>query len=249
MMIKPNIDFKITTSNFFLSEETKIGLFNYFKLHKEKDVADLLYWINSEHQNLIFDQREFIFPRILQFKHFRLADKLIEDNIVYFDEKIAKSCSFHLALEFDNDIFDFWLLKVEQNEKRFQMIKDFWSEFLNFQFQRDDEVDGNLNNLKYVINKIPFYEKSSYDMKNGSLIKMRSKFFTKDINDLQEKNKEKILVLLGSLLGENYFLFEESIQEEFKSFPLIIDKFNLFKEKKELHNSIKNAVSERKIKV
>lgn len=242
-----NLDYELRTS---MLESTKMGIYKYLKENNSDDVSIFINWFKKKHEGFLFSHRDFVCSRLLEFGHFDVTDQLFQEKPFSFDTKIAKSCSFNLSLSWKKDFFDYFIEQVNNNNNRFEMIKDFWKEFLNFQFQRPEEVDKNSPNLIYIFDKISFYEKSPFDCRNSSLIKARQSFFNKDIFNLPTNEQKKIHYLFGKLCGEHYLEFSDAFKEEFQYFPETIKVFEKYALKNELDNTlIHNDMVIKKIKI
>lgn len=212
--------------------------------------SEYIHWLHMNHQDFAFSFREFIFPRIIEFKHFSLADDLLDKKLYYFDEKIAKSCAFKISISFEEDVFNYWnahVIKMNPHDQS-SVYKKFWEEFLSYQFQRSEEFNNNLPHLSYIFDKVPFYINSNYDLLNSYLIKSREGFFKK-LSTLEKDSQFILLQQLSILCGQNYPESKAAFKEEFQHFPELLEIFDktVFYEK--LNHSLQPKHFTKKVKI
>lgn len=210
----------------FLPSETNANINKLLKSSNSALSKDFIFWLSTQQTDFLFQFQDFIFTKILEFKHFSLADECLNKKIISFNEKVAKSCAFNISLSFNNEVFDYWNLKVKglNSHEQSSVYKKFWEEFFSYQFQRNDEVYDNLPNLSYVFNKAPFYIESNFDITNSYLMKSRSSFF--ESQSLDKDLKFLILKSIAMLCATHYPSSKITFQEEFQKFPEMFEIFD-----------------------
>ncbi len=214
--------------NSWIPKETNEQIYELFKSNSSDTVGSYIIWLNKNHPQFLYNYRENVFPRLLEFNHFDIADYLLEEKIYTFNEKIAKACAFHIGLDFKDNVFSYWLNKVKTLNKHDQhsVYSKFWSEFLGYQFLRQEEVKNNLPNLVEVFDKVPFYIDSEYDIVNGYLIKAREDFFKNRLPNHPEDLQLTILQQIALLSAQHYPQFKSTFEEEFQKYPSLISVFD-----------------------
>lgn len=226
-------DYSITL---FIPTITNEAINDFFRISSEKDVEEYMAWLNHYHKDFSFQFKEFIFSRLLEHKHFEVATSLLDTQTYFFNEKLAKQCSFRICLSFNEDVLDYWISKVKilTTHEQSSIYKNFWEEFFSYQFQRNEYINDNLSHLIYVFEKVPFYINSDYDLLNSYLIKSRSDFFKNTLPNLDQNLQFTLLNNISMLCGQYFPDSKVSFKEEFQNFP---DLLNLF-DKAVFHNKL-----------
>lgn len=238
-------------SNGWLPEDTKMGMYYLFQEGDTKKIIDFLTWLKEENSQFMFNHKDFIFTRLVEFKHFSITDTLCTTKPYQFDEKIAKTCAGNLSLTFDCESFDYWKKSVDKLEPSQQstVIRKFWSEFLTYQFIRAEEFDEHLPNLKYVFEKIPFYLDLERELSNGYFIKERADFLNDKTSRLKPHQQHTLLSQLGFLCATYHLEAKDLFMEEFANYPVAIDAFNTVLLHKTLEETLDVKKNSSKMKI
>lgn len=226
----------------WIPEATNKNINDFLKTETTDNVHKYLIWLNDNHKDFCYTYRENIFPQLLEFNHFFIADHLLKNKIYFFNEKIAKSCSFNMAMNFKEDMFIYWLDKVKTLNRHDQnsVYSHFWKEFLCFQFLRENEIHQNIPNLHFVFGKVPFYILSEYDIVNGYLMKNREDFYKNKFSNFTETSKITIMNEISLLCGQIHPEFKSIFKEEFEQYPDLINIFEKAESFQNLQNNLKN---------
>lgn len=229
------------THNSWIPESTNKNIYEFFKTETTDNVQIFLNWLNENQKDFCFTYRENIFSRLLEFKHFLAADCLLNHKIYFFNEKIAKSCSFNMSMNFQEDVFEYWLDKVKLLHKHDQhsAYSQFWKEFLGYQFLREEEIHQNIPNLHFVFGKVPFYITSEYDIVNGYLMKNRAEFYKNRLPNFTEDSRLTVLNEISLLCGQIHPEFKSSFKEEFQKYPDLISIFEKAESYQKIQNNLK----------
>lgn len=154
----------------WLTNETKININHLYKTSSDKFIYDFLHWLNLEHKGFIWQNRNFIYSRLIYNEKISISDKLIEDGIYKFDDKIAKQLGFLVALNFNTKAFEYWVEKTQLIKEKHNVLRYFWGEFLSYSFMRQEDFEQGLKNLDYVFDKIDFYAPIEKEFENKYLL-------------------------------------------------------------------------------
>ncbi len=241
--------------SFWINEETNKNIDQLLKNNPEK-TKEFIQFLKKEKVDFLVSKRDLIFVRLISYDYYNIAEKLIEEKYFRLDETIFKEFSFSLGLKFDKDVFDYFLKKLKefnlQNNKN--ILTNFWENFLLYQFIKIEEIEENIKNLQYVINKVPFYVDKS-EIINKYLIESRKQFLKHQDDSLKYNNQEtKIIVndLLKTLvidIAKQYPHHAKEFYEEFQKFPEFCEIFHKIVLKNQLDNKLleKNKIGFNKI--
>lgn len=232
-----------------LNDDTKMGIYHLFKDSDSAQIKQFLNWLDETQSSFMFSHRDFIFSRLIEFNHYNLSDEFMAIKPYQFDEKIANTIIFHQAISFTEDAFNYLADKIDLLDiyKKTSIYKNFWSEFLTFQFQRNEEVDNNLKNLSATFKRIPFY--GNKEIEYGFYTRSREEFLTKQIFKLTPYNQEKILQSIGLECAQYQPDSTKTFYAEFEKYPEAIKGFELFNFNKKLNNSLTEKNSIKNIKI
>lgn len=234
--------------SFWINEETNKNIDQLFKSDSKK-TKEFIQFLKKEKVDFLISKRDLIFVRLIFYNHHNIAEELIEEKYFRLDETIFKEFSFSLGLKFDKDVFDYFLKKLKEFnlENNKKILTNFWENFLLYQFIKIEEVQENIKNLQYVINKIPFYVDNS-EIINKYLIESRKQSLKHQYDNLKYNNQEtKIIVndLLKTLtinIAKKYPQHEIDFYEEFQNFPEYCEIFH----KLVLKNKLDDQLLEKK---
>jgi hypothetical protein len=229
------------TNGYLMADETRMGMYYLFKEGDIPKINNFLTWLKQEQSSFMCSHKDFIFTRLVEFKHFSVTDELCANKPYQFDEKIGKTCAGNLSLTFDCESFDYWngFVKKLDETQQSTVFRAFWGEFLSYQIRPEDYEKG-LKNLFYVFDKVPFYLDSKRELSNGYFIKERAECFDKSRLNIDQKND--LLKELGILCANKYPLAKELFVEEFAKHPAAIQSFNSVI----LHNQLDESLSSKK---
>lgn len=232
-----------------MNYKTKMGIYNLFKAGDTEEITEYLNWLKSSHPNFMFNNKDFIFPRLAEFHLFEIADSFFAIKPYQFDEKMAKKITFNLSLSFDDDVFNYWLSKLPALDKFKQnsVHKDFWPNFLCFHFIRNEDVSNNINNLFKIFGNVIFYEKN--ELEYGFFSRAREEFFAKGMVKLNKNNKEILFHTIGLLCAEHQPEFKNVFMIEFEKYPSAIRGFETFEFNKKLENDLPYKYDNHKSKI
>lgn len=232
------------STNSWMPDKTKMFIYYFIRDNEENEIIELMDWLYTNKNDFFTTFQNFITARLLEFDYFDISEKLLNEKKTIFNLKTSDSCISNFTLNFKQPYFDYWLSKINQyneNDKN-TTIKNFWKEFLSYQFLRDEDVENNITNLHYVFDKIPFYKASNYDMFNGYLIKFREDFINQKSGNLSPKNKQLVIENLSYFCGVYYPNFKSTFEEEFQKYPDAVYFFN----KGSLLNKLDDNLSHKK---
>ena len=240
------------SNSFSMADNTKMGIYYILKEGDPKKINNFLSWLKEEQSSFMFNRRDFIFTRLIEFKHFSIADELCSIKPYQFDEKIAKTCASNLSITFNVESFDYWKVLVEKlnDSQQSTIIKSFWGEFLSSQFLRPKDFEQSLKNLSYVFDKVPFYMDSKHNIYNDYFIKERKDFFINQLpNNMNIDQQRELLKQIGILCANKYSHAKDLFMEEFANHPAAMEAFNTVVLHGLLDDSLKSKKSVSKIKI
>lgn len=96
-----------------MDDNTKSGIFYLYRDSDKNKIKDYLYWLNINHPDFMLKYRYFVFSRLVDFKHFEIADEFLAIKPFKFDEDISRSIVVNTCRNFQEEILDYWLSKVK----------------------------------------------------------------------------------------------------------------------------------------
>lgn len=237
------------SNSFSMADNTKMGIYYILKEGDPKKINNFLSWLKEEQSSFMFNRRDFIFTRLVEFKHFSIADDFCSIKHYQFDERIAKTCASNLSITFNVESFNYWKNHLEKLNESQQsiVIRSFWGEFLSSQFIQPQDYEKGLENLLYVFEKIPFYIDLGRVSSNYYLIKERAEFFDK--SSLNTNQQNQLLKQIGIMCANKYSHAKDLFMEEFAKHHVALEAFNTVLLHNTLHESLKSKKSVSKIKI
>lgn len=239
------------SSNGWMPDKTKMFIYYFIRDNEKHEIIELMDWLHTNQNDFFTTYQNFMTARLLEFNHTDISEKLLNEKKTIFNLKTSDSCISIFSLSFNQIHFDYWLSKINQyneNDKN-TALKNFWKEFLSYQFQREPEVEKNLPNLHYIFDKVPFYKESNYDILNGYFIKFREDFINKKSDNLSKKNKQIVIENLAYLCGVYYSNFKSTFEEEFQKYPESLYHFNKGALLNKLDNNLTSKKNTQKLKI